>query len=106
MYVNECFEISLYMMSEVLSIPSTTITEFVTSDQFVKNPSLASPNKENDNDKEQTLRENAKVWFADEYKFYNASVQEFQRTMAVSEIIQSLKHQSLKHPLKTSCIYA
>lgn len=80
--VNECYEESLWLMEKKYSIREGSADEFLDSSWF---HSRKGTSNQTDDDK-QRLRENAKRWFADEYKFYHAAVEQFRWQMMSSGI--------------------
>jgi len=85
-YLNACFDTSLRLMARQYHIGSIV-------EMFLRNSTVVQSNNNkaqylNLFTKEQLkkLREKAKKWFEDEYRFYNAAVQQFQRQLASSLI--------------------
>ena len=74
-YLNECFEASLRIMDKQYAFPSGAVDAFVNSANFKSN--VGQKEKES----ETRLRDLAKQWFIEEYKFYDAAVTQFQRQL-------------------------
>jgi hypothetical protein len=84
-YVNECFDTSLRYMAQRYHMGPV--------EDFLQNSTVVQSNANKDayanrfkQEQLLKLRENAKVWFPDEYRFYNAAVRQFQRKVALSPI--------------------
>ena len=87
-YVNECFEASLRLMAERYGFGD--VDEILMKDSKVIQ---ANTNKKQYTDlftKEELdkLRESAKVWFAEEYRFYNSAVLQLQRQFLSASLLQ------------------
>jgi len=76
--LNECFEASLRLLEKQYSFPQSGIDQFLHSGEFhSRKTSTTIANNSKTNAAEQQLREKAKVWFANEYRFYDAAVKQF-----------------------------
>jgi len=76
--VNECFEASLRLLAQKVSLQPGSVEEFIQSDDFQTNIS------ERNNVTQATmaeLRERSKNHLPNEYKFYNAAVEQFKRQL-------------------------
>lgn len=76
LFMNECYEASLRIMEKVYGFPGEGVDEFMESPYFHARSAPDAPAEA-----ELELREKAKLWFPDEYKFYQAAEQEFQRQL-------------------------
>ena len=82
--VHECFEGSLRYLNKLYSFPSGAVDEFLLSNFFHSRKSKY--NKDQETDEERELRVKAKVWFADEYRFYDAAVSQFRNQLQTHRI--------------------
>jgi len=75
--LNECFEVSLRLLEQQYSLQPEAVKGFVDS------KSVSNRNDGYNRDASETrLRQLAKQWFADEYKFYDTAVEQFQRHLS------------------------
>jgi hypothetical protein len=85
-YVNECFEASLRLMAERYGFGD--VDEILKDSEAIQ----ANTNKHYTSlfTKEELtkLRESAKVWFAEEYRFYNLAVLQLQRQFLSASLLQ------------------
>ena len=78
-YLNECFETSLEMLARSMSIAPSAVNNFVQSQEFRSNKGRY-PNT--------THVQQARAWFVDEYKFYDAAVKQFKRQLQSEPFVQ------------------
>ena len=85
--VNECYEVSLQLLSEAVEGVSTDhVNAFVNSTHIHSNDNKkAYANKDFE-----SLRAKAQQWFKDEYAFYGAAVNQFKKYLAASKIDRTL----------------
>ena len=74
--VSECFEASLRFMESKIALNKGAADNFLRSKTVVANASKRQNNTDFDD-----LREKSKQYFPEEYKFYNAAVEQFKRQL-------------------------
>jgi len=77
--INECFEASLRLLASKVSIPTEAVEDFLHSDDYRSNVSGEHQAAESAN--MQDLRERSRIYLANEYKFYDAAVEQFKRQL-------------------------
>jgi hypothetical protein len=78
--ITECLEASLRLLQQSFDgIKPDAVTSFVQSSDF---HSRVSSKLYKDNEEDTKLRTNSKVWFADDYRFYNAARAHFQQHLS------------------------
>jgi len=76
--VNECFEASLRLMEEKYALSRYAVDTFLQAkDYHTRNDKRVYEN-EDEAHKLELLRKKAKEWFADEYRFYDAALEQFE----------------------------
>lgn len=88
--INECYETSLRLLETIRPFPAPRAI-----DTFLQSGRIGRENQDYDKDEATPLREKAKIWFADDYKFYNAAVKQFRKflsdnKLAINQTICSL----------------
>lgn len=78
--VNECFESSLRLTENKLSLKAGAVDDFLTSSNVRSNVSKGRNATESASFDE--LRKQSKRYFPQEYKFYNAAVEQFKRQLS------------------------
>jgi hypothetical protein len=81
--VNECFEASLRLLAEKVSLQDDAVDSFVKSEDYVLNVSEKRKYNATELAALNRLRELSKRELSDEYKFYNAAVQQFKRQISL-----------------------
>jgi len=77
--VNECFEASLRILATKVSIQTEAVDVFLRSEDYRSNVSEKHNSTESVNMAD--LRDRSKLYLSNEYKFYNAAVEQFKREL-------------------------
>jgi hypothetical protein len=93
-FLNECFEVSLRLMEDMYALRPGAVDAFLDSNS--KNLNKGAYNVMPKTLAE--LRKQSKLYFPDEYKFYDAAVERFKHLMLSSKVIPPL--------LMQECLYA
>lgn len=83
-YINECFDTSLrFMAHEYQMASSATVEEFLQNSSAMQaNQNEAAYAKLLTTEQLSKIRAKAKVWFANDYQFYNVAVRHLRRRLA------------------------
>lgn len=88
--VTECYEASLRLLTEaVCCFPEGSVDALVASEEFMSNTNTNVTRKA-DARTLRDLRTKAEVWFADDFRFYDAVVEQFLRKMDASSLDRSV----------------
>jgi hypothetical protein len=96
-FVNECFEVSLRLMEDMYELRPGAVDAFLDSNS---NLNKGAYNKTPERLAE--LREQSKLYFPNEYKFYDAVVERFKHLMSSSNVISPQLMQECDATLSTS----
>lgn len=87
--INECFDVSLRLLTENFSgFESDAVDTFEKSDDFKSNTNKKAYEKVS-KESLKSLREKAEVWFTDDYKFYDAAVEQYKLYLSATDMDKS-----------------